>query len=342
MKSYDVVIVGAGPVGLTLACALAQTDWSVCVLDAGDEPQVQEDRWRRVNAYNRGTEEFLKSLGVWAHIPSQLSAPFSSVWVGHTTKGHVQWSADEVSEPYLGHFISNDQVKAALRLVLAKTNVQLVWKQAIERLVFKEESVEVHTATDRLSARLVVGADGARSSVRRLSGIEGAQIDYDQRCIVGTIKIQGHHHQQAWQRFLSTGPLGLLPLVGPYYSLAWSVDTSVFQELMALPESTFLERLMACDLPQSVESVLSCEDRQSYPLYGFHANRYFAHRVALVGDAAHVVHPLAGLGANMGYKDAQVLADLLKMRSGCLEDPHRILQSYERKRRMENELLLRA
>ncbi len=337
---YDIMIVGAGLMGLSMALALADTDWSVCVIDGAKAPTSQTPRWGRVNAYHAETVAWLTQLGVWPNIDDAYQAPFRGIWVGQQGRGHIHWEAED--DKPLGYFVPNDAVLIAMRDQLLAKGVPIHWQTPLDSLVFTKSCVQAEHSAWSGSARLVLGADGARSRVREVAGIACETIDHDQQCLVGILKISGHHESIAWQRFLPTGPLGLLPLNGPYYSLAWSVRSHEAARLLALDDKAFLAALNACDLPVSAGRVLSCEHRQAFPLISRHASRYDAHRLALMGDAAHAIHPLAGLGANMGFRDVKVLASLLRESSLDEASLGLCLRRYHRSRRAENAFMMHA
>src|SRR6185436_1319023 len=190
----------------------------------------------------------------------------------------------------------------------------------------------LRSGTRELSARLVVGADGARSRVRELAGLAARRTDYGQIAIVAMVHTARPHQRTAWQRFLGDGTLAFLPLGDGSSSIVWSVLAARGEKLLAASREEF-ERELERDFDGALGTVRLASERVKFPLWRLSAEHYVSARVALVGDAAHVVHPLAGQGANLGLLDAAALADVLSETGG--EDPgaERILRRYERWRR---------
>jgi 2-octaprenylphenol hydroxylase len=201
--------------------------------------------------------------------------------------------------------------------------------------------VNLHsTGGDELNARLVVGADGAQSSVRASAGLSARTHDYRQLAIVATVRTARSHEHTAWQRFLRTGPLALLPLFNGHSSIVWSVDQAPARELLDLSEAQFNARLTAAsDAVLGDASLVS--ERVSFPLRSLAAQSYFAPRCVLIGDAAHVIHPLAGQGANLGLLDAAALCEALADAVAEGEDVGalRVLRRYEQQRRTHNRMM---
>jgi 2-octaprenylphenol hydroxylase len=194
-----------------------------------------------------------------------------------------------------------------------------------------------------LRARLVIGADGAQSRVRELAGLFATRADYGQVAIVAMVQTARPHAGTAWQRFLGDGTLAFLPLADGHSSIVWSLPTARAESLLTAPIAQF-ERELQKDFDSALGAVRLVSERLKFPLWKLSADQYVMARIALVGDAAHVVHPLAGQGANLGLLDAAALADVLAAGLAQREDPGavRILRRYERWRRSENELMAAA
>ncbi len=222
-------------------------------------------------------------------------------------------------------------------------SVEVLQPLRVEAISFGADVVRVRTSTAGvITARLLVAADGARSRVRRLAGIDVAKRSYRQRAVVANLKTELPHDQTAWQRFLATGPVALLPLADGNCSLVWSCDTERAKALAALEERAFADALGAA-LEHRLGAVELIGERRVFALLKLHAQRYTARRCALIGDAAHVTHPLAGLGANLGMADAAALAQVLQeafAKGRADAGSYRVLRAYERWRRGENALVL--
>jgi len=219
------------------------------------------------------------------------------------------------------------------------SNVQCLWPVEIESLAVNDETASV-TLRDgrRFEARLLVGADGAASKVRGAAGIGAREIDVDQKGIVATVRTERPHASTAYQRFLPTGPLALLPLSAPdASSIVWSAATASADELLALDDAAFTARLQDA-FGDRLGRIVSVSRRQAFTLALAHARTYTAPRVALIGDAAHTVHPLAGQGVNLGWMDAAMLAETLCAAAARGRDigTHACLRRYERARKGEN------
>lgn len=325
---YDIVIVGGGMVGLLLACALGDSELKIALVERGAEtPRLGEDYDPRVSAVTLASCAMFQAVGAWTGMQGRRISPLREmrVWEGRdealppgeppttANKNSIHFDSADIGEPCLGYIIENSVITAALlERVLQFTNIHYLAPADIADLSLAEREVGVTLADGRgLSARLLVGADGADSRVRQAAGIETRGFGFEQKGIVATVTTARPHQATAWQRFLPTGPVALLPLADAHTSsIVWSADTARADALLALDHRAFGDALQ-----QAIENVLgeltSVSLRAAFPLSLAHAKAYVAPRVALVGDAAHVVHPLAGQGVNLGFLDAAALAEVL-------------------------------
>ena len=346
-RSADVLIVGAGIAGLSLAIALSKSDFHVVVIDGADCPKsvnegVALNDWDlRVSALTPASIRFLESLGVWQRIPSERTAPYQAmcVWDADGT-GRITFNAEDVAAPFLGHIVENRQtVQALLECAEACSGVELRWQSALESLSRTPEGWSIDCAGDqRLSAQLVVAADGARSKVRQLTAQPTRDWDYHQSAIVGTVALSSPHQATCWQAFLSTGPLALLPLPDPSkVALVWSLDAQEHAEVAALSDTAFIAALNQALGPLAPHAD-AVGTRVSFPLKQSHAIDYVDDALVLVADAAHSIHPLAGQGINLGLSDVRILAQ--ELLAGCaggltVSSPFS-LKRYQRQRKSEN------
>lgn len=352
-RSADVLIVGAGIAGLSLAIALSKSDCHVVVIDGADRPKpvnagVALNDWDlRVSALTPTSIRFLESLGVWQRIPSERTAPYQAmcVWDADGT-GRITFNAEDVAAPCLGHIVENRQtVQALLECAEACSGVELRWQSALESLSRIPDGWSIDCAGDqRLSAQLVVAADGARSKVRQLTAQPTRDWDYHQSAIVGTVALSSPHQATCWQAFLSTGPLALLPLPDPSkVALVWSLDVQEHAGVAALSDTAFIEALNQAlgPLAPHAEAVGT---RVSFPLKQSHAIDYVDDALVLVADAAHSIHPLAGQGINLGLSDVRILAqELLAGCAGGLTVSSPVaLKRYQRQRKSENLAMMAA
>ena len=348
VQHYDVIIVGAGLIGGALACALGNTKYRVAILDRAPPPAAPTGDFQlRVNAYNRAAEKLLRDVGAWDSLPTDRIFPFRKMYVG-SEGGHgaVKFAAADVVETYLGYFIENDLVTRALidRAEFFE-NVDVRTDVEIQDIRFGADRVTLFGGDEKIfSAALLVGSDGAESRVRAAAGIGVKRHPYGQKCVVGTVEFDGDHEATAWQRFLTTGPLGLLPLKPGACSLAWSCHQEYAERLMRMDDAEFITELDAA-IQGHLGTITKIGRRGAFPLIARDAATYIADRTALIGDAAHVIHPLAGLGANIGFQDATELAGLLinaQARPGTDIGGRFLLRRYERRRHSEDRIVMAA
>ncbi|QQN26984.1 2-octaprenyl-3-methyl-6-methoxy-1,4-benzoquinol hydroxylase [Pseudomonas syringae group genomosp. 3] len=348
----DVLIVGAGMVGSALALALQGSGLDVLVVDGGPlsvkpfDPQSTFDP--RVSALSAASQRILHRLGVWDGVASRRTSPYAHmhVWDGSGT-GQIHFSASSVHADVLGHIVENRVVQDALLDRLHDSDIGLLANARLEQMRHSGDDWLLTLADGRLlRAPLVVAADGANSAVRRLTETPTREWDYLHHAIVTSVRTADSHKKTAWQRFTDDGPLAFLPLdrEGEHWcSIVWSVTPAEAERLMVLEDDLFCR-----ELEQAFEGrlgqVLSADARLCVPLRQRHAKRYVANGLALIGDAAHTIHPLAGQGVNLGFLDAAVLAQVLThaAQRGERVADLRVLGRYERRRMPHNLALMAA
>ncbi|MCD4864405.1 2-octaprenyl-3-methyl-6-methoxy-1,4-benzoquinol hydroxylase [Pseudomonas sp. PLB05] len=349
----DLVIVGAGMVGSALALALADSGLSVVLLDRGPlTPGATEGDLPfepRVSALSLASQRILQRLGAWDGILARRVSPYQAmhVWDGSGT-GAVHFDAASVHAEVLGHIVENRVVQDALLERLAEANVLLLPEARLELLRRSGDQWLVQLAGDRqIRAPLVVAADGATSAVRRLAGLETREWDYLHHAIVTSVRCAESHQRTAWQRFTDDGPLAFLPLDRGgdtrWCSIVWSCTPKQGERLMALDDAAFCQALGEA-FEQRLGKVECSDTRLCIPLRQRHAKRYVEPGLALIGDAAHVIHPLAGQGVNLGFLDAAVLAEELRHAQARGESiaEQRVLERYERRRMPHNLAMMAA
>lgn len=357
---YDVVIVGAGIAGGAFAALLAPSGLRILLLDATARPPRMpplaatiHEVGLRVSALNPASVRLLAQAGAWQRLPSGSASPYEHMRVWEEDgSGRIAFDAAALGEPALGHIVENQWIVAALLAQLDEAkNVSVCCGETLERLELPDAavpSVRLWLASGAcVDADLVVGADGARSLVRERCAIAAPERDTGQRAIVATVTTAIAHGRTARQCFLRSGPLALLPLTQPAgersCSIVWSADESVAAELLALDDIAFARRL-GCASEHVLGDVEAVSRRLAFPLRPLHAASYVAPGVALIGDAAHVIHPLAGQGINLGLADVRVLVEELlgaRSRGLALADAG-LLARYQRRRRGDNALMLEA
>ncbi|SDR71187.1 2-octaprenyl-3-methyl-6-methoxy-1,4-benzoquinol hydroxylase [Halopseudomonas xinjiangensis] len=344
-QQFDLIVVGAGMVGATLARAMADLPLRIALVDgmplprATNEPKTESGYDSRVSAISAASENILDNLGVWQRIPGASRSPYRymRVWDAEGT-GEIGFDADALGELRLGHIVENHLIQSALLESLAETGIALFGAQRVEGLVREPDGWRLLLEGGQaLQAPLVVAADGAKSKLRELAGFEMREWDYLHNAIVTTIQTERPHQATAWQRFMPSGPLALLPLNDRgqvhYCSIVWSVVPEHAGRIMALDDEAFRE-----ELEQAFESrlgrILATDVRHRIPLRQRHAKRYVMPGLALIGDAAHSIHPLAGQGVNLGLLDAAELYDTLRaaLQRGEGLGALAVLQRYERRR----------
>jgi len=342
----DIAVVGGGMIGAAFAAALADTSLSVVLLDAAEPPRAPPTGGYdlRVSAISPGTRSNLEACGAWGRLQPDRVAAYQSMQVWDAASGgSIEFDAAALGEPCLGYIIENANILAALMAVIEQApNIHCRFGASPDRLARDGAHARlVLEGGEHLSARLVVGADGARSWVRDAVGIDVDARLYGQRAFVCEARTARPHRNTAWQRFLPTGPVAFLPLANGHCSVVWTCDAELAAELDDLEAGAFQERLAAAfDWRLGEVRVVSAV--AGFDLSRRRAQQYVAERAALLGDAAHVVHPLAGQGANLGFGDAWSLARVAldAQRAGRDLGRHHVLRRYERWRRSENSTMM--
>jgi len=309
-RNVDVVIVGGGMVGLALACALKNTGLAVVVIERMEaEPRLSLGRDCRVSAIVAGTVEMLRGIGVWDYIGKQAQAIHTMRIFDDQRFGSVRFEAGEAAMQELGFLVENSVLSNAMMQVVHESeHIEWCCPAGVDSVTWRASHVEVLLDDGRmLHTPLVVGADGGNSWLRTQAGIQVWSHRFMQRGIVATVKPEFAHRGVAYQRFLPTGPLAMLPLSDDLCSIVWSVDDAEADRLMAMDGTAFLAELQLAFGPL-LGVIEEVGERAAFPLRSQLARHMVRPRLALIGDAAHQVHPLAGLGVNLGIRDAMALA----------------------------------
>ncbi len=344
---YDLIIAGGGMVGSALACALGQSNLKIALLEGLPLDRIRPgvDLDARVSAISRASQRIFAAVGAWAGMTAWRISPFRDmrVWDG-TGFGQIHFDSAAIGEPVLGWIIENRVIQCALlERVQQLPTLELLCPAALETAQMLDESCwQVRLQDGRqFTTRLLVGADGALSKVRQWAGIETGGWDYDQNAVVANVRSVESHQETAWQRFLPTGPLAFLPLHDGRCSIVWATTPEQATALLQLSESEF-GSILAEAFDQRLGSIVEVGPRAAFPLRLQHARAYVKPGIALIGDAAHVVHPLAGQGVNLGLLDAATLAEVLLDAVAVGHDlgSLKVLRRYERWRKGDTLLML--
>lgn len=341
-KQFDVVIVGGGMVGATLAVALAtEPRLKIALIEALQPEPIQPDAPYdlRVSALTRSSETILRKLGIWSLLPQERLSAFTDMRVWENAASELHFNSADMGEPWLGHLLENRLLQSASLAQCQRLPNISVFSPA-EPVNYSERELTLDNGSS-LQASLIVAADGAQSRLRQWAGIAFKGQSYQQQGLVCTISTEHAHQHTAWQRFLPEGPLALLPLPDTHQcSIVWSLSRASAERLLALPETEFIQELtQACEA--KLGAITAISQRAAFPLQRQHAERYIDNGLALVGDAAHIIHPLAGQGVNLGLLDAATLAEVVlsAYQQGRDIGSLHTLQKYQRQRHADNLLM---
>lgn len=349
---FDVVIVGAGVTGLAVAALLAQGDRGgrlrVTLVDAGERPAYSGgDVALRVSAIATGSADLLAGIGAWGTVRAARACAYEHMRVWDESRpvdsgATLHFDAAEFALPQLGFIVENELLQHALLDVLDGLDVTLQFASPLQELCADADRYRLRLGGGReLRADLVIAADGARSFVREAAGIAVREWPYEQSAFVTHLWPQRPHRATAWQRFLADGPLGMLPLDDGRISVVWSTSEARVGEAMQATDAE-LGALLGEASDWVLGELRPEGPRGAFPLRARHAERYVLPGLALIGDAAHAVHPLAGQGANLGLRDAAALAEVVTAAVAAGEHPgdRPVLRRYERQRKGDNALML--
>jgi 2-octaprenylphenol hydroxylase len=278
-----------------------------------------------------------RHLGVWEAMAARRVSPLREMHVWDATgPGSIHFDSAEIGEPLLGHIIENRVMQCAL-LERLKQREAIDWLCPQSVTALRREGELMHLQLEsgvELHCELVVGADGSQSHIRAMSGIQTHGWEYRQRAVVANIRTEKHHNETAWQRFMPDGPLAFLPLTDGLCSIVWTTSPERADALLALDDAAFLEALQQA-FGERLGRMLETGPRVGFELRMLHATQYVQPGVAIIGDAAHTIHPLAGQGVNLGLTDAAALAEVLRDALAAHRAPGSIavLRRYERWRK---------
>jgi len=340
-KEFDIVIVGGGMVGAAVACSLGGSDLNVAVVERAlpEAFEAAQPHDLRVSALSIASKNILETIGAWGGVLRRRSCPFKRMRVWETA-GDTEFNSDDINYPELGFIVENRITQLALLERLVEfDNIELIAPAAIKKINYSGSEQTVLELEDgsELQTRLLVAADGGNSRVRQTVGLGVNSWDYKQHAMVIYIETEYGQQDITWQRFVSSGPQAFLPLTGHYGSIVWYNSADEVRRLKTLSNEDLITELTAT-FPDCLGKVKQVLGVASFPLKRQHAQQYVKPGVVLVGDAAHMINPLAGQGVNIGLLDAAALGEVLidaHVKGESIDDIT-VLKRYEKMRRNEN------
>lgn len=340
-ENFDVVVVGGGMVGAAVACSLGGSSLKVAVIESAPPETFSPDQPHdlRVSALSIASKNILETVGAWDGVVKRRLCPFRRMRVWETA-GDTEFCSDDINYPELGYIVENRVTQLALLDRLHDfANIELMCPSTIKKINYEiGKQPEVELGDGRLlSAKVLVAADGGQSRVRQTVGLGVTSWDYQQHALVIYIETDYGQQDITWQRFVPSGPQAFLPLTGHYGSIVWYNSPDEVSRLKALANADLLRELTAV-FPDCLGKVNAILGTASFPLKRQHAQSYVKPGVVLVGDAAHMINPLAGQGVNIGLLDAAALAEVLidANKQGLDLGDVAVLRRYEKMRRNEN------
>ncbi|MDP0561115.1 MAG: FAD-dependent monooxygenase [Candidatus Endonucleobacter sp. (ex Gigantidas childressi)] len=352
---FDVMIVGAGMIGSALAVALGNNNFKVALFDQelpeAFKPEQLPDL--RVSALSHASEQILRQLKAWRPMQDMRMCPYQKVAVWEKLDGliaeltkkanKIVFDASIINHEQLGFIVENKVIQLGIHQAMAAcNNIEFICPITIKTIKTSEDFQEI-TLNDgrRIKGVVIIGADGAHSMVRNAANIGVTQQRYEQQCLIATVEIAKGDRDTTWQAFTPTGPESFLPLPcvngKNYASVVWYNTPCKIKALESLSNNDFIAKLVK-SFPRELPEIIQLHERGSFPLMRQHAQHYYREGIALVGDAAHTINPLAGQGVNLGFQDIAWLAEILvnARQAGEKIGNSKVLARYEKSRRFDN------
>ena len=352
MEHFDCVVVGGGMVGAASALTLAQLGLKVAVVEkfAPQTFSAEQPIDLRVSAISLASQNLLNQVGAWRQVQQWRSCPYKRLGVWEYESAYTEFNADNIAQSHLGHIAENRLIQLALwQQISAMSNIYTYCPESLLSLKQGDNADNDRatlTLTNRvITAKLVIGADGAQSKVRQMSAIGMTGWDYQQSAMLINVETSLCQQDITWQKFFPTGPVAFLPLpgespLGGYASLVWYHQRDEITRLASLSNSQLEQEVLKC-FPKQLGNI-KVLGKGSFSLTRRHANTYQHKRVLLLGDAAHTINPMAGQGVNLGFKDVlalqHVIAEAIGNGEAWYDEP--VLARYEKMRRKDNLLMM--
>lgn len=345
MSRVDIAIVGAGLVGVPLALVLARQGWSVALLDAGDNTRKVSKAsatglTQRCTALSLGTRQWFERQHLWDEVSDDACA-IKQVHVSHKGYfGSTRLDARELDADAVGYVVNNDTLTAILLSKVQNSKVQYIPDACVNLVKYTDDSVRIQYANQSINAKLLIAADGVSSVVRESAGIATRQIDYDQAAVLGTVQLEGQHHNVAYERFTDSGPLALLPRPGQVMSIVDCLNPDDQARISALSDLQYLNRLQQ-RFGYRLGRFTAVGPRFTTPLIRIEACEQVAPRTVLIGNAMRLLHPVGGQGYNLAMRDAAQLLDMLKRSDNADPGHASLLSEFVQSRQQDQQEVVR-
>jgi len=343
MSQFDCVVVGAGMVGAASALSLAELGLTVAIIEQAApaifSPEQAFDL--RVSAISLASEQLLKQLDAWPQLQQWRMCPYKRLGVWESEQSYTEFDAKDISQAHLGHIVENRLIQLSLwQKIQQHSNITLLCPETLLKLKQTPTDVELTLSSGVVHSKIVIGADGANSLVRKLVNIGTTGWDYPQSAMLINVRTELPQQDITWQQFFQTGPLAMLPMPGNSASLVWYHEKEQIKHLSALSNEQLAQEVLR-HFPNQLGKIEVC-NKAAFPLTRRHANQYYKGRVLLIGDAAHTINPMAGQGVNLGFKDVKALQQVIAQAMGNGESWHQelVLARYQQKRRTDNLLMM--
>jgi len=343
MNNFDCIVVGGGMVGAASALSLAQLGLKIAVVEKqAPTPFSSEQPFdMRVSAISLASQYLLEQLEAWQQLEQWRLTPYRRLGVWETDSIYTEFSAQEIAQSHLGHIIENRLIQLSLwQQIELHDNIEVLCPDAVVGFEKHEQQVDVQLSKQKISAKLLIAADGANSQIRQMAGIGTTGWDYTQSAMLINVATELPQQDITWQQFMPTGPIAMLPLSGKAASLVWYHQKDEITRLSKLSNAVLAQEVAAV-FPSRLGKV-NVLNKAAFPLTRRHANQYVNNNVILLGDAAHTINPLAGQGVNLGFKDVKALQTVIAKAIGEGGSWYQkgVLIEYEQMRRKDNLLMM--